>query len=152
MSLNKSLFLTNIPVLFLIIGAALASSQTLGTPFQSSPKSTQPVPDTRIFKQCLNHFDSNGCNITWNQVSPKYKKDRGFLSGVHTNALSLSIQRYFVRDDYYQPGGPIFLLVGGQGNGADWHNGFSVGEYVEEYNGKYITLEHRFYGESIPIM
>jgi serine protease 16 len=56
-----------------------------------------------------------------------------------------------VKDDYYQPGGPIFMFLGGQADAEDWMDGFAWSEYADAYNAKMVVLEHRFYGQSMPV-
>eukprot|EP00767_Chilomastix_cuspidata_P000639 gnl/Chilomastix_cuspidata/117.p1 GENE.gnl/Chilomastix_cuspidata/117~~gnl/Chilomastix_cuspidata/117.p1 ORF type:complete len:503 (+),score=185.92 gnl/Chilomastix_cuspidata/117:763-2271(+) len=69
----------------------------------------------------------------------------------HTNTEVWS-QRYYVNDTNYLPGGPIFLMIGGEGeetessvNGHYYYN-----EFAKELNGMCVCLEHRFYGQSFP--
>lgn len=56
-----------------------------------------------------------------------------------------------VNDEYFQPGGPIFIYVGGE---WDIHpSGISGGIFVDlakEHNGILFYTEHRYYGESKP--
>ncbi|XP_046555481.1 putative serine protease F56F10.1 [Haliotis rubra] len=61
-------------------------------------------------------------------------------------------QRYYVVDQFYKPGGPVFLFVGPQealtptiftGNGA-WL------EYAKTFHAIGFAVEHRFYGKSHP--
>ncbi|KXN74413.1 peptidase S28 [Conidiobolus coronatus NRRL 28638] len=60
-------------------------------------------------------------------------------------------QKYFVNTEFYKPGGPAFLYVGGEG--ALTNRSVSRGiiyEMAKEHNGILFGLEHRFYGESQP--
>jgi Serine carboxypeptidase S28 len=60
-------------------------------------------------------------------------------------------QLYYTRSDFYKPGGPVFIMVGGEGpistkfmeEGAWIH-------YAKENNALCFQLEHRFYGKSHP--
>ena len=53
---------------------------------------------------------------------------------------------------FYKEGGPVFILIGGEGPGQDpilvvagaWI------EWAKKHNAALFTLEHRFYGESHP--
>uniref|UniRef100_A0A1B0CT00 Prolylcarboxypeptidase n=1 Tax=Lutzomyia longipalpis TaxID=7200 RepID=A0A1B0CT00_LUTLO len=59
--------------------------------------------------------------------------------------------RYLANDEFYQPGGPIFIFVGGE-----WEidPGFVTGGHMydmgKEMNGYLFYTEHRFYGQSRP--
>ena len=66
--------------------------------------------------------------------------------------LSLSFQRYFVNDTFYQPGGPIFIMIGGEGTANPIWNveGQWVTRYASMYKATCVQLEHRYYGESHP--
>ena len=58
-------------------------------------------------------------------------------------------QRYFVNDQYWDRKGPVFYYIGGEGTVTSPPTGY-VEEIGKSYNALLITLEHRFYGESIP--
>ncbi|KAI9290729.1 peptidase S28, partial [Neoconidiobolus thromboides FSU 785] len=60
-------------------------------------------------------------------------------------------QRYFVNDQYYKPGGPAFLFVGGESELTEsWAQYSLLAKSAEEHNGIVYALEHRFYGKSYP--
>ncbi|XP_031429917.1 thymus-specific serine protease [Clupea harengus] len=60
-------------------------------------------------------------------------------------------QRYFINDTFYRPGGPVFLMIGGEGpaNPA-WMQYGSWLTYAEKLGALCFLLEHRFYGNSHP--
>ncbi|XP_026881270.2 thymus-specific serine protease [Electrophorus electricus] len=60
-------------------------------------------------------------------------------------------QRYFVNDRFYKPGGPVFLMIGGEGpaNPA-WMQYGTWLTYAEKFGALCLLLEHRFYGKSHP--
>lgn len=63
-------------------------------------------------------------------------------------------QRYFEIADFYKPGGPILILVGGETNrfsdeGFELYI-FLIVDIARSLNGYAFVLEHRYYGESIP--
>ncbi|BEJ15770.1 hypothetical protein CspHIS471_0503750 [Cutaneotrichosporon sp. HIS471] len=63
-------------------------------------------------------------------------------------------QRYWLDDRYYKPGGPVFLLDGGETDGADRLPFLETGVLQILSNatgGLSIVLEHRYYGESVPV-
>lgn len=61
-------------------------------------------------------------------------------------------QRYFVNTTHYEEGGPVFLMIGGEGpesqSAVNGH--FHFMKWVEEFHGIGVCLEHRFYGKSYP--
>ncbi|XP_018604307.1 thymus-specific serine protease [Scleropages formosus] len=60
-------------------------------------------------------------------------------------------QRYFVNAQFYRSGGPVFLMVGGEGpaNPAWMQQGTWL-EYARKLGALCFLLEHRFYGQSRP--
>ncbi|TNN39046.1 Thymus-specific serine protease [Liparis tanakae] len=60
-------------------------------------------------------------------------------------------QRYFVNEAFSRPGGPVFLMIGGEGptNPAWMHNGTWL-TYAQKLGALCLMLEHRFYGKSHP--
>ncbi|KAM9318951.1 thymus-specific serine protease [Pholidichthys leucotaenia] len=60
-------------------------------------------------------------------------------------------QRFFVNEAFYRPGGPVFLMIGGEGpaNSAWMQNGTWL-TYAEKLWAVCFMLEHRFYGKSRP--
>lgn len=64
--------------------------------------------------------------------------------------------RFWVADDVYQPGGPIFLFDMGEANAsahalAALQNDLSpLRQMTRQFNGMGIVLEHRYYGGSLP--
>jgi hypothetical protein len=65
--------------------------------------------------------------------------------------LCLLLQRYFINKDYFIPGGPVFLMIGGEGT-ADpvWMNAGQWIKYAQKYGALCVMLEHRYYGLSHP--
>ncbi|VVC45214.1 Alpha/Beta hydrolase fold,Peptidase S28 [Cinara cedri] len=60
-------------------------------------------------------------------------------------------QRYQVNQEYYKEGGPVFLMIGGEGPiSKRWMVDGSWIEYAQEFNALSFQLEHRYYGSSIP--
>lgn len=61
------------------------------------------------------------------------------------------MMRYCQNLEFYQPNGPIYLLIGGEAP-LDYHYtllGF-IYELAKETNGALIMSEHRYYGQSLP--
>ncbi|XP_042240164.1 putative serine protease K12H4.7 [Homarus americanus] len=60
-------------------------------------------------------------------------------------------QRYFTNDSFYEPGGPVFLMIGGEGP-ADpiWMVEPYWVTYAQGLNAYMLFLEHRYYGMSHP--
>ncbi|KAF9055008.1 peptidase S28 [Hymenopellis radicata] len=63
-------------------------------------------------------------------------------------------QRYWFNDEWYQEGGPIVLINGGESNmegNSDWLTNSTLdGRIAQDHNGSVILLEHRFFGLSQP--
>jgi hypothetical protein len=62
-------------------------------------------------------------------------------------------QRYYVNDSFYLPSNPrVFLMIGGEGpvSPAYVTDHFIIGQLASEYSALICTLEHRFYGQSVP--
>lgn len=56
-----------------------------------------------------------------------------------------------MNDKYYKSNGPVFLMIGGEGEArASWMVEGAWVHYAEELNALCIQLEHRFYGKSRP--
>ncbi|XP_025423599.1 putative serine protease K12H4.7 [Sipha flava] len=60
-------------------------------------------------------------------------------------------QRYQVNFKYYKANGPVFLMIGGEGEmSAKWMYSGAWIEYAKEMNALCLQLEHRYYGKSHP--
>lgn len=85
------------------------------------------------FDQLIDHF----------QDSPRYAPN--------TNATFT--QRYYFDDTYYQPGGPVYLYIGGETSGPSRFENLETGIIqilMNATNGLGVILENRYYGESYP--
>ncbi|KAL1919178.1 uncharacterized protein VTP21DRAFT_2560 [Calcarisporiella thermophila] len=58
-------------------------------------------------------------------------------------------QRYFLNDTYYKPGGPVLLYAPGEATARPVGGG-QLRELAKATNGLMVSLEHRYYGESLP--
>ncbi|KAJ6625679.1 putative serine protease K12H4.7, partial [Pseudolycoriella hygida] len=83
------------------------------------------LPPDEWFEQILDHF--NPTNVaTWKQ-------------------------RFYTNKEYYEPGGPVFLMIGGEGEAtAKWMVSGAWIQYAKEHKALCFQLEHRFYGQSHP--
>ncbi|XP_062903367.1 thymus-specific serine protease [Mobula hypostoma] len=71
----------------------------------------------------------------------------------HFNATDLRVwnQRYYINDTFYQPGGPVFLMIGGEGTANPaWMDHGSWITFAEKLGALCLLIEHRFYGKSQP--
>ncbi|KAK9877980.1 hypothetical protein WA026_020195 [Henosepilachna vigintioctopunctata] len=84
------------------------SGGNLGEPAGHSSLLSSSSVKTSWFTQILNHFNPRE-TTTW-------------------------LQRYYVNDQFYNDGGPIFLMIGGEGEASD----------------KWMTQGHGYYGKSYP--
>ena len=60
------------------------------------------------------------------------------------------IQRYFVFDDHFQHDGPAILYICGEGECRGISNTSWVAQIAQKINAMVFSLEHRFYGKSLP--
>ncbi|KAF1916674.1 serine peptidase-like protein [Ampelomyces quisqualis] len=70
----------------------------------------------------------------------------------HSNA-SFNL-RYWFDKTYYKPGGPVFVLLGGETDGAGRLKFLQKGivhQVIEATGGMGVILEHRYYGKSFPV-
>jgi hypothetical protein len=61
--------------------------------------------------------------------------------------------RYWFDDTYYKPGGPVFVLLGGETDGAGRLPFLQKGivhQVAKATGGMGVILEHRYYGKSFP--
>ncbi|XP_015607074.1 putative serine protease K12H4.7 [Cephus cinctus] len=83
------------------------------------------LPNDQWFEQFLDHFNPTDAR-TWQQ-------------------------RYFVNSSYFKKGGPVFLMIGGEGTAsAKWMVEGQWIEYAKQFGALCFQLEHRFYGKSHP--
>ncbi|KAI6086506.1 serine carboxypeptidase S28-domain-containing protein [Hypoxylon rubiginosum] len=59
-------------------------------------------------------------------------------------------QRYSIFDDFYEPGGPIMFFQGEESWVLDCANTTIVYEYAKQLGGLAVSLEHRYFGQSLP--
>lgn len=65
------------------------------------------------------------------------------------------VQRYWVSDRYYKPGGPVIVLDSGEDSGTDrlpYMQQGIVDILTNATHGLGIILEHRYYGKSVPVL
>jgi len=90
-------------------------------PEQKSTKAVQ----TNWIEQRLDHFDFTNME-TWNM-------------------------RYLSNDEHLQPGGPIFIYIGGEWTvSPGWLQGGHPYDMTKELHGIIFYTEHRYYGQSHP--
>eukprot|EP00898_Chlorokybus_atmophyticus_P003877 jgi/Chlat1/4490/Chrsp29S04427 len=67
-----------------------------------------------------------------------------------SNAKATFRQKYYVDETHWNPvTGPVFLQIGGEGPLGGVGGGF-IEVLAEKHQAMMVTLEHRFYGESVP--
>ncbi|KAK6196039.1 hypothetical protein SNE40_001342 [Patella caerulea] len=88
---------------------------------------TAPLPKDQWFEQKVDNFNDANTK-TWQQ-------------------------RYFVNDQFYEEGGPVFIMLGGEGPLAPiWMVEGAWVNYAQALNAMMFSIEHRFYGKSHPTM
>ncbi|KAJ9201928.1 hypothetical protein DTO164E3_3366 [Paecilomyces variotii] len=108
-----------------------AATTTTTTHSTSVPRPTSYTPYT--FDQPIDHFPN----------STRYAP--------HTNGTFK--QRYVFDDTYYEPGGPVFLYIGGETSAESRYSNLQTGIIqilMQATNGLGVILENRYYGESYP--
>jgi len=60
-------------------------------------------------------------------------------------------QLYYMSTEFYKPGGPIYLYNAGEGPNAPWTLGGHLAVLANKTNGLIISIEHRYYGHSVPV-
>ncbi|XP_055844315.1 putative serine protease K12H4.7 [Episyrphus balteatus] len=106
-------------------GKRLFSNGFIGAPSKFTLASQSQEPQLKWFQQILDH--SNPTKY------PKWK------------------QRYYVSNEHYKTGGPIFLMIGGEGKETPkWMTSGAWIHYAAKFNALCFSLEHRFYGASQP--
>ena len=91
-------------------------------------------------------------------LSKAYKlpKEQWFTQFLdHFNPIDAHVwkQRYFVNGEYYKAGGPVFLMIGGEGAiTPKWMVEGQWIEYAKKYGALCFQVEHRYYGQSHPTL
>lgn len=79
---------------------------------------------------------------------------RSLINSIQSNMLywfHINEQRYYTNNTFYKPGGPVFLMIGGEGEAtAKWMVQGAWVRYAQEFNALCFQVEHRFYGKSKP--
>jgi len=92
---------------------------------QDPPKIGVEPPKEMWYNQSLDHFKP-GDSRTW-------------------------LQRYWINWEHYKVGGPVLLMIGGEGEANPvWMNTGAWKDYAASVNGAMMLLEHRYYGKSHP--
>ncbi|KAI0172953.1 peptidase S28 [Hypoxylon sp. FL1284] len=69
----------------------------------------------------------------------------------HSGAVNGTFrQRYSIFDDFYKPGGPIMFFQGEESTYLDCANTTVMYEYAKRLGGLAVSLEHRYFGQSLP--
>jgi len=113
-------------VLLLLVAVCSALRGVKKLESKLDPELTSPREDQLWYSQKLDHFDIAG-TPHWNQ-------------------------RYWKNLDYYKPGGPAFIMIGGEAEANPrwmtsglWHTA------AQEHGAAMFLLEHRYYGQSKPV-
>ena len=100
-----------------------------------------------MIDQLITH-DCNKVSIRCDFPLPFQKN---LLSKSHCQSSSMQFQRFLTNSKYYEKGGPVFLLIGGEASASK--KSMYLGEWIEtakEFHALCVQLEHRFYGKSQP--
>ncbi|KAK7868813.1 hypothetical protein R5R35_003650 [Gryllus longicercus] len=112
----------------LLLAIVTVSAQDVHSKLRLLPPQASPgirTPKRRWFSQVKDHFSGDNKTI-WHQ-------------------------KFFYSDDFFKPGGPVFLYVGGEFElSSSFLSGGHIIEMAAENNAFLLGLEHRYYGESFP--
>ncbi|WWD21383.1 hypothetical protein CI109_105868 [Kwoniella shandongensis] len=110
------------------LSSDLLTSENTQHTFSASKVKSKPKFEAHCFPQLISHFDDS-------------------VNGTFC-------QRYWLDASSYKEGGPVFVLDGGETSGADRIPFLEKGILQilsNATNGLSIVLEHRYYGESVPV-
>jgi hypothetical protein len=115
----------------------------IGTAFQDIPERAR---SGRAYKELLER--SKTVALTGKASTPLiYTSHLDNFDAANNRTFA---QRYYVNDEFWTPGsGPVFFLISGEGTCNGPPTGY-VASLGAQYKALLVTLEHRFYGESIP--
>lgn len=142
-------------ILALLLALDLGDGSNFGPSIHSRLSVVPPPPEeaenraavqvtTKYFDQVLDHFNSSASG-TWKQVGVFFSWRSDW------SITTFSAQRYQVNEGVYEQGGPIFVMIGGEGAiSAAWLTWGQMYENAKAHNALIFQLEHRFYGESHP--
>jgi len=111
----------------LLLGALLAPALALRGLVKHRPAQPRGLadPPEMWFEQVLDHFTATD-GRSWNQ-------------------------RYWENLEFYQEGGPAFIMIGGEAEAsAGWLKFGQWYKWAEQHGAALFQLEHRFYGQSQP--
>merc|ERR1712130_692737 len=111
----------------LLLGAILAPALALRGLIKHRPAQPRGIadPPEMWFDQVLDHFTATD-GRSWNQ-------------------------RYWENLEFYQEGGPAFIMIGGEAEASPgWLKFGQWYKWAEQHGAALFQLEHRFYGQSQP--
>jgi len=118
------------PIVLLLCSLALCEAIFLRQEMlraTTAPAEDPSYPERWFHDQTVDHFNSND-NRTFSQ-------------------------RYFANLDHYEPGGPVFINIGGEGpaSSKDVSGYLTNALFAQKTKGAAISVEHRFYGKTQPV-
>jgi len=103
-----------------------------------------------LFPHLRQFADLKGINSSAETISEKWFTQQ--LDHFNWQDKRTWQQRYFVNDDSYTKGGPIFVQIGGEGAISEGYvTFFEYTNYAKTYGALVVAVEHRFYGKSQPL-
>ncbi len=111
-----------------------------------------PPPPTRPFKPHPSHrlFNRHRLFVGGAPPNPENKPlppDQWFVQRLdHFQPTDERVwkQRYWINEEFYRPGGPVFLMIGGEGKeNPIWMVEGTWIEYAKAFGAKCFMLEHR---------
>ncbi|KAL6049767.1 Dipeptidyl peptidase 2 [Balamuthia mandrillaris] len=121
------------PLCFLFLLFLLQSSSSSSSSSASVSSAAKDVPSPKYFKQPVDHFNAS--------------------SHPSSSSSSFFLQKYFVNDAHYKPGGPLLFYCGPEASlsPASVMDGvIAFAAYAARLNALLVSAEHRYFGESLP--
>ncbi|XDG05311.1 hypothetical protein ABKA04_004926 [Annulohypoxylon sp. FPYF3050] len=91
------------------------------------------------------------CNQTTYYFPQKiYHNTNSSASGATNQGNNTFLQQYQIISDFYRPGGPILFIQGAETPEFECLEWFSIYDHAKELGALAVTIEHRYFGHSIP--
>lgn len=131
-------------VKLICVGAFLALAVTVGA-FNPISLATRVNPFLPLNVQPEFGYIADSRVVTMNTVTQR-------VDNFDPQNVDTFQQRYLKNDEFFQPGGPLILMLGGFYGITDTRLRSSMPlDIARELEGNLVYLEHRYYGESYPV-
>ncbi|GLB01643.1 hypothetical protein AtubIFM57258_000052 [Aspergillus tubingensis] len=142
------------------IGAFLLSQPVMGSGQKKTPFGwgTQSLAHFGVKPELGRHNEQNlNTLVSHSAMAVALETEYVTIPLDHDNASAGTYQnRFWVSDEFYEPGSPIFVYDTGEADGASIASAYLTStlsffrEFLIEFNAMGIAWEHRYYGNSTP--